>query len=412
MLTTDGLKYLTQGEPGIGGRIKQRPEDFVVEEIPLFEPEDRGDHLYVLVEKRRRLTTDVVRYFSRHFGVPRLAIGFAGLKDKHAVTRQWFSVEHAREDRARAFQDDHIQILDLRRHPTKLKRGNLRGNRFEIKVRQIDLTQVVRVKRMMEHLTRHGVPNFLGEQRFGYRRNNHTLGRLLLMGDLQGFLDEMLGRPELSEPQANYLARQAYERRDYKTSLQLWPTTHRFERQAIGPLSRGASPVHAVNGIDKTQLQFMVTAFQSAIFNRLLNQRVQQGLLDRLRPGDLAFKHTTRGIFEVRDAAVEQPRCDAMEISPTGPMWGHKMTVAGGEVGDAERGALLETGVSQQLLEESRYAPDGARRPFRMLVRNPQVSAGADEHGPYIHLGFDLDRGCFATILLREIMKNDLAEED
>src|SRR5687768_3974452 len=132
MLTAEGLCYLTGDEPGIGGRLKERPEDFVVEEVPLYEPEGRGDHLYLFVEKHKRLTTDVVRYLSRHFGVPWNSIGYAGLKDKHAVTRQWFSIEHVTEERAAQFQDEHIHILDFGRHPTKLRRGNLRANRFEI----------------------------------------------------------------------------------------------------------------------------------------------------------------------------------------------------------------------------------------------------------------------------------------
>jgi tRNA pseudouridine13 synthase len=131
--------HLTADEPGIGGCLKERPEDFVVEELPLFEPQGTGDHLYLFVEKRKRLTTDVVRYFSRHFRVPWTAIGYAGLKDKHAVTRQWFSVEHACEKRAAEFHDDFIQILDTGRHPTKLKRANLRGNRFQIRVRQVNV---------------------------------------------------------------------------------------------------------------------------------------------------------------------------------------------------------------------------------------------------------------------------------
>src|ERR1041385_7390446 len=173
MLTAEGLCYLTGDEAGIGGKLKERPEDFVVEEIPLYDPEGRGDHLYLYVEKRRRLTTDVVRYLARHFGVPWRSIGYAGLKDKHAVTRQWFSIEHVKEERAREFKDDHVQIVDMGRHPTKLKRGNLRGNRFTIKIRDVSLNEGLRARRILDRLVAEGAPNFLGEQRFGYRNNNH-----------------------------------------------------------------------------------------------------------------------------------------------------------------------------------------------------------------------------------------------
>jgi tRNA pseudouridine13 synthase len=411
MLTADGLSYLTVEEPGIGGHIKRRPEDFVVEELPLFEPEGRGDHLYLFIEKRRRLTTDVVRYLSRHFSVPWNSIGYAGLKDKHAVTRQWFSIEHVSEERARQFQDSHVQILDMSRHPTKLKRGNLAGNRFSIHIRDVSVSDAPRARRILERLVAQGAPNFLGEQRFGYRNNNHLLGRALILGDVQHFLDLMLGGPDPSEPPLVREARQAYDLADYRKSLELWPTVHRFERQAIGPLSRGAPPRDVLNAIDKPHLHLLVSAFQSAIFNEVLNDRLKAGRFTRLMKGDLAFLHATRGVCEVADPEVEQPRCDRLEISPTGPMWGRKMTRASGEVGDLEERSLQATGVSERDFEVGEFTPDGSRRAMRMLVHNPDISGGADEHGPYIHISFELGRGSFATIVLREIMKNDPAEE-
>jgi len=412
MLTAESLCHLTADEPGIGGAIKQRPEDFVVEELPLSDPQGHGDHLYLFIEKRKRLTTDVVRFLSRHFGVPWTAIGYAGLKDKHAVTRQWFSVEHATEARAAEFRDEFIQILDIGRNPRKLKRGYLRGNRFEIKVRGIDAGGAVRAKRVLGRLAQGGAPNFHGEQRFGYKRVNHLLGRALILGDLRGFLDGLLGGPEPSEVEPNRMAREAYEAGDYKRALELWPKVHRFERQAIGPLSRGAPIEHAVRAIDKPHLLLMISAYQSAIFNAVLNERIKAGSFATLLEGDLAFIHSTRGIFEVKEPAVEQPRCDRLEISPTGPMWGRKMSRACRDVGAAELRALHETGVKEEDFEHGRFTPDGARRVMRMLVREPLVSAGADEFGPYIYCGFELDRGSFATIVMREIMKNGPAADE
>ena len=405
MAAIDELGYLTGDLPGIGGELKRRPEDFVVDEIPLFEPRGEGDHLYLRVEKRKRLTTDVVRYLSDHFDVPRRAIGYAGLKDKHAVARQWFSVEHADEERALRFHDEHIQIIDIRRNDRQLKRGNLRGNRFGIFVRGVEAAAVVRAKRVLDRLAAEGAPNFIGHQRFGYRRDNHLLGRHLLMGDPQAFLDRFLGAPRDDEPERNREARLAYEAGDYEAALRAWPTVHRFERQATGPLSRGAPAADAVHGIDKTHRSLMVSAFQSAIFNRLLDERLRAGRLGVLERGDIAFKHETRGMFEVENPAAEQPRADALELSPTGPMWGRKMTRAGGAVGERERAALLDTGVGEADLAEGKYTPAGTRRAFRMPVAALDIRAGADEHGPYVYLSFELPRGCFATVVMREIMK-------
>lgn len=405
MLTADGLAYLTADVPGIGGTIKTRPEDFVVTEVPAYEFSGAGEHLYLYIEKRRRLTTDVVRYLSRHFKVSWDAIGYAGLKDKHAVTRQWFSVHFGKEDRAAEFEDEAIRILAMDRHANKIKRGHLRGNRFDIKIREVDASAAVRAKKILDRVVAEGAPNFIGEQRFGYRKDTHLLGRSLLKGDLREFLDQMLGRPLDTEPEHNQEARRAYEAGDYPRALELWSTVHRFERQALGPLSRGASLKHAVNGIDKPHRTLMVSAFQSAIFNELLNERLLSGRLGKLELGDIATKHATGGLFEVRDVEAEQPRADRLEISPTGPMWGAEMRRAGGAIAEREAAALQQAGVTEQELADGDYSAYGTRRSFRMPVRDPQVSGGADDLGPYVYVGFELPRGSFATVVLREITK-------
>lgn len=401
----DDLAYLTAEEPGIGGRIKRRPEDFFVDELPLFEPTGSGDHLYLKVEKNRRLTTDCVRFLAEHFNVPPASIGYAGLKDKHAVTRQWFSIEHADEDHAFQFENSHVRIVDIARNDRKLQRGNLRGNRFHIKVRDVDPAAVLRAQRILRRLTEQGAPNFIGHQRFGYRYDNHLQGMHLLLGHWQDFLDQLLGKPLDSEPPVNRRARQAYERGDYTTALETWPTVHRFERQALGPLSRGAPPEDAVNGIDRSHRQLLVSAFQSAIFNELLNQRLKRGGLGSLELGDICFKHETRGKFEVYDPDREQPRADQLEISPTGPMWGPNMMRAGAHVADRERQALHATGVTEDDLASAAFPPHGSRRPFRMPITDPDIASGADDHGPYITVSFSLPRGSFATIVMRELMK-------
>lgn len=408
----DQLAYLTADEPGIAGKLKQRPEDFIVDEEPLYEPTGQGDHLYLFVEKRRRLTTDVARLFREHFGVKDVAVGYAGLKDKHAITRQWFSVEHASVERAAEFADEHIHILATDRHLNKLKRGHLRGNRFIIKLRDVELNDVVRVRRMLDRMCRCGVPNYLGEQRFGYRKNNHLLGQLLMLGKYREFLDEMLGRPIPADSPPAAEARQAYQTGDYVTALECWPKVHRFERQAIGPLSRGASPSQAVNGIDRPQLALLMSAYQSYIFNLVLDKRVRDGLFDTLLVGDLAFKHDSRGVFLVEDIAEAQQRCDAKLICPTGPMWGPDMIRAGGQVDQWELDALRSTDMDVSDLVASKRAPEGSRRPMRMLIDEPAVSAGGDELGPYIELRFMLPRGSFATTVMREIMKDGAPRDE
>jgi len=399
------LAYFTADLPGIGGVLKERPEDFLVDEVPAYGPSGQGDHLYMIVEKRKRLTTDIVRYFTKHFGVHRKAVGFAGLKDKHAITRQAITVEHADPRKVDTFEDEYIKILMADWHGNKIKRGHLRANRFVIKVRQVDPTAVLHAKPILDQLIEHGAPNFLGEQRFGYRFQNHELGRLLLLGDYQGFVDMMLGQPREDDRELLREARAAYDAGEYSRALSLWPTVHRFERQAVGPLSRGASPEDAVKAIDQTQRHLLVSACQSAIFNSVLNRRLLEGqytLLD----GDLAFKHDSRAIFHVRDIEAELPRYHRQEISPSGPMWGRKMQRPTGPALQWENEALAEAGLTDEQFTQGRYTPDGSRRSLRMPVTDASVSSGVDEHGSFVKVSFELPRGCFATTVMREIMKD------
>ncbi len=399
------LAYLTDDEPGIGGVLKERPEDFLVDEVPLYEPTGEGDHLYLIVEKRKRLTSDVARFLSQHFKVPMRAIGYAGLKDKYAITRQAFTLEHADADLAATYQDDYVKILAVDHHRHKIKRGHLAGNRFVIKVRNVEPTAVLKAKRLLDRLAADGAPNYIGEQRFGYRGDNHILGMCLITEQWQRFVDLQLGGPREHERETIQQARQAYDDGDYAGALELWPTVHRFERQSIGPLSRGASPADAVRGIDRVQRYLLISAWQSAIFNHLLHERITNGGYTQMKVGDVAFKHESRGVFVVDDVDTDQQRYTAGEISPSGPMWGHKMKRAAGAIAEREAQALCDSGVTEAQLRDGRYQPDGSRRPYRMLLRDPDFSGGVDEHGAYVRLAFELPRGCFATTVLREIMK-------
>ncbi|MCG8512265.1 MAG: tRNA pseudouridine(13) synthase TruD, partial [Rhodospirillales bacterium] len=169
---TAQLSYLTSDLPGIGGTLKARPEDFLVEEQPASELTGDGEHLYLFIEKRRRTTIDVVRRLAKAFGVSRGEIGYAGLKDKHAITRQQFSIrlpDRSIDEKGLAKLQHHPQLTVLwaQRHEVKLRRGHHGGNRFVIRLRDVQATDAIKAKPVLERLATSGVPNFIGEQRFG-----------------------------------------------------------------------------------------------------------------------------------------------------------------------------------------------------------------------------------------------------
>lgn len=417
MSLTDSLAYLTADLPGIGGVIKIRPDDFLVEERSLYPACGSGEHVYLFIEKMQLTTTDVVRDLARAFRVGRNDIGYAGLKDKHAIVRQHFSVWMPdRKDEIECIQRlgerDRLKVLWSDRHGNKLRRGHHGGNRFIVRIRNVQPTDVLKAKRIVDRLYAQGVPNFIGDQRFGYRQHNHLLGRLLLQGEYQAMLDEMLGQPIDADPANMRRGRTAYDQRDYEEALKHWPKHLRFDRQALDALRQGRDAKQAVMAIYRTQRDFLVSAMQSAMFNSVLDRRLREGMLTQIVPGDLAWKHDSRSVFTVDEETAEKEnapagRCPSLEVSPSGPMWGINMTRADGEPGRIEAQVLDVFGIRHETLAGvGDVHAEGARRPMRIALRDTEVSGGADDHGPYVKLAFEMPRGAFATIALREIMKD------
>lgn len=423
MSLTQDLSYITGDLPGIGGRIKQRPEDFLVEETPLYEPSGEGEHLYLFIEKQELTTSDAIRRIAKAFRVSRREVGYAGLKDKHAVTRQHVSlhlpvVDTAAERESLERLQHHeprLKLLWHARHGNKLRRGHHGGNRFVIYIRDVEPTAVLRTRPILDRLSHTGVPNYFGEQRFGYRANGHLLGRHLLRGDYPAFLDELLGRPEDNESEALRGARAAYDRGEIDQALEQWPRSLRFDRQALDALRQHRTPEQAVGMIEQSHRHLLVSALQSTVFNRVLDRRIREGRFPQLLEGDLAWKHDSRAVFAVDSEAVAQDnaaggRVERLEVSPSGPMWGRDMTRAAGEADRIEVEELHAEGLDPETMEVERESPaitpGGSRRPLRVRLKDADVSGGVDEQGGFVRVAFELPRGAFATMALREVMKN------
>ena len=160
---TGHCPLLTAGLTGTGGQLTPRPEDFVVDEIPAYEPEGSGDHWFVRIRKTGLSTTAMVRIMAEAAGVHSKDMGVAGRKDEQAVTTQWISLPSDPVDP----QDDRIEILEAHRHRHKLRRGHLKANRFKIRLQGVEPDAAERLPELLA-LIEHGVPNYFGAQRFGY----------------------------------------------------------------------------------------------------------------------------------------------------------------------------------------------------------------------------------------------------
>ncbi len=406
------LPYLTSDTPGIGGRLRDRPEDFFVQEVPLYQPSGTGSHIYVEVQKVGLTTREAVNRIASALDIDRRDVGYAGLKDRHAITVQMFSVpltEQVTEDRVMRMEVEGLAPRWADLHENKLKIGHLSGNRFAVRVRDVRATDVVKLRPMLNRLEAEGLPNYYGEQRFGRdeERPNDVLGLLLLRGDYDGFLKAYLGGSDGRKDVA--AARKLYDEGDRDAALAAWPDNIRAERRVLDKLVKTGEPLAAVKQIDKKIRRLYESAAQSAAFNAIVADRVSDGLLATLVEGDVARIHkenlTVGGAFTVEDAAKEQPRCEAWEISPSGPLPGRKeRPKAMAEAERRESAAFARLGVSR----DDFASQTGERRPLRVRPIDTQLSGGVDEHGEHITVAFTLPAGSFATTVMRELMKPDV----
>lgn len=323
------------------GRYKVEPEDFVVDELPAYEPCGQGAHVWAQVEKRGISTFELIERIGADLGIDHRALGYAGLKDAQSVSRQWISLPDCDVERVRAIGDGDYRVLQVTRHGNKLRMGHLRGNRFVLTLRGTIQGDLERAQQRLAELAKAGVPNYFGEQRFGKRGANLQKGLEILRGNPKLFL-------------------------------------RRMPKRLFG---------------------LMISAVQSEVFNQVVIARLAG--LGTMLDGDVAFLHKNGACFRIDAAATEQPRADAFEISPTGPLPGAKMmqpTAAAKAIEDAALQALELDASDFDVLPGGIAAGD--RRPLRVPLGEP--SAVAVPAG--LQLSFTLPKGSYATAVLRELL--------
>lgn len=403
------LPYLTRDLPGIGGVIKQRDEDFFVQEIPLYEASGEGEHVYCEIQKTGLTTFAAVDRLAAALQVSPRDIGYAGLKDARGITRQVLSIWGADPEKVMALKLPGIVVQWAMRHVNKLRLGHLAGNRFAIKIREVNPTDVVRIRPILAVLEKRGMPNYFGEQRFGRRNNNDRLGAAIVSGDTRRLLGELLGHPNPDVDDAKTAAaRAAFDRHELDEAMHLYPRHHGMERRILARLIKTKKPSAAARAVDYKLARLWVSALQSRLFNDVVARRIDS--LDALLPGDLAWKHANGAVFPVEDPAVEQPRCAAFEISPTGPLLGYRMTLPAGEALAVEQACFEAAGLEPgDFRKAGELKVKGARRPLRVRPTDVEIAGGVDEHGAHVTVAFTLPSGSFATVLVREICKGDIA---
>lgn len=323
--------------------MRVEPEDFRVDERPLYLPCGEGEHLYIKVTKRLLSTPDLIRKISSTVGVKAQGIGTAGLKDARAVTTQMISLHGVTMDRlSRLKVDEQILAIEvLGRHRNRLRPGHHAGNRFQLVIRDVDAGAKDVLPTVLEELSRRGVPNYFGPQRQGKSGENYQVGAALL--------------------------------------------TDSAKREKMSRAKR----------------MWYLNTFQSYLFNRILALRLDR--IDRILVGDWAMKMDNGACFLVEDAHKEQGRVDRFEISPTGVLFGSRVSWASGEPGEIERRVVEDSGSTREGLVDAAKACGfrGERRSFRI----PLAELDWTLNGSVLTLSFFLLPGAYATSVLRELMK-------
>jgi tRNA pseudouridine13 synthase len=397
------LPYLTADLEGTGGALRRLPEDFRVDEVPLYRACGEGEHVYFRLWKRGLATFEAMRRIARDLGVNENSIAYAGLKDARAVTTQWLSVQGVDEDQIRALRSEKMTVLEVRRHTNKLRIGHLLANRFQIVVRKACPGAAERAAAILDRLVRRGAPNYFGEQRFGARLTSYRCGKAMIKKDYDGFVKELVGGPSDREWDP-YLreARRLFDEGRLEDAYEAMPTRHRTEKKALHALLRFGDPERAFFAVPIRMRQMFLSSFQSHLFNGLLEKRVET--VDRMEEGDLAYLHRNGAVFRVEEGKDVQPRCDAFEISPSAPIFGTHCPLAEGEPGNRERAFLAATGLSLEDFEVGGgIRAKGKRRSVRIPLR--EVTLEPMEEDAY-RIGFTLPPGAFATVVMREILKN------
>ncbi len=394
--------YLTAELPGIGGVIKETPDDFMVEEIPSYEPCGSGEHCYLTIEKRGITTLEAIRRVARELHVQERDIGYAGMKDSVGITRQTISLQRIRPEDAAGREFDGVKVLAAVRHTNKLKLGHLKGNRFRIVVRGVSATAAEIVPAVLVVLARRGVPNYFGQQRYGAQGNSHLVGLAMLRRDWQGAVDRLMGEPEAVRDEQWRAAIVAYHGGDIAEALRLMPRHCRTEHDLLQRLAtRPDAWEKAFNAVHPRLKKLYLSAFQSYLFDSVVERHLVG--IDGLLTGDLAYKHVNGACFLVEDAALEAPRAAEFEISASGPMFGCKMKNPTGTPLELEQGVLAEAGLSPDDFDlGSGLRMEGERRPLRV----PLSESSFKVEGGNALLEFALPKGSYATSVLREIIKS------
>jgi tRNA pseudouridine13 synthase len=403
-----GILYYSTNKKGIGGRIRVVPEDFIVEEIT---PEgiivnenlkklNRGKGKYTLavLKKISRPLLPIISIIERKINAK---ISFAGIKDRRAVTYQLISINKVFDGEIKL---KNIEIWSIGRSKWKIYPGELKGNRFTIVIRELnEIPKLLDIK---------WVPGYFGYQRFGIiRSNTHKIGKLLIKGDFNGATKEFIAEPYEGEPSHIYeIRRKIKEKWDLKSIIDILPNELMYEKIVINSLIHNINSKDAFCRLPKRLLRLFIEAYQSYVFNLILSKRWKEYGLFEVYPNDIVspldnyFNPSIK--IEVKKENYEKIKNMIREGKAV-----ILLPLPGSNVKGINEEIYYKIFDLEGIKKEdfslvfSNVLGMKFKDVYRPVVFYPKDLEILEKSENKIKIRFSLPRGCYATILLREIIK-------
>jgi len=354
-------RFYSLGHSSIDFYFRQSPRDFVVEEIPLYEFSGEGEHLILNIRKKGLSTAELVGIIARYLGIKNREIGYAGLKDKHAMTKQYISIHKKYEEAMESFTHDNIKILSKTMHKNKIKIGHLKGNRFYIKLKKVNPTSAQKIDEVLKNIDKFGMPNFFGYQRFGNNGDNHILGKKLAKGEARE-----------RNPRIKKLLINAYQSHLFN----LW-------------LSKRVEINTLINNFEVKELESILNMSNNQV-QKLKNQEHPFKLIN----GDIMQHYPYGRLFDYTGDEEDIQRFNDRNISVTGLLCGKKVKLSSDMAGVIEKDFDDEINV------------DGTRR--YAWIYPTDIEGRFNKIEAQYELNFTLPKGSYATVLLEEIAKRKI----
>ena len=408
-----GLTEYSTTTKGTGGVLRKKIEDFIVDEVPLELSLDEGPFTIARITARNWETNRLLKMLSRDLGMNWKDITFAGTKDKRGITSQYFSFK-ATPERVASISLNDIEVEFIRTSKKPLFLGDLIGNKFKIVVRESEPDPLDDL--VSEILENGGFPNFFGVQRFGaVRPITHTMGRLILEGDLEGAVKSYIGDPSEEESEDASIARKAFrDGMENEDCLELFPNLLGFEKKMLYHITKRPQDFHgALLTLPPNLLKMFVHAYQSYIFNLVLSKRIKEGLpINRAVVGDVVIpldasglplrkdvSHVGKGNLERVNFQIKRGRALV-----AGPLFGIEVGPSEGKIGEIEKKIIDSEKIKPSTFVSPKIRKLSSKGLYREILC-PLKSIEHEVSDDTYTLEFQLLKGAYATSLLREMMK-------